>query len=139
MLPEFNQDGALPEGVHRATEVELLDRFATSSARRKWLGEKLQNLLRIADATRHLERVYVWGSFVTAKEAPNDLDILIVLDAAFNLAQAPVECRELFDYAQAKVRFSADVFGRRRPSVKLCCNCGWILIKRVATLRGAGS
>jgi hypothetical protein len=42
--------------------------------------------------------------------APNDLDVLIVLDDLFSLAQTPDDCRELFDYARAKVRFSADVF-----------------------------
>jgi hypothetical protein len=110
MVPEFNQDGFLPAGVHRATEVEVLNRFASSSARRIWLGEKLRDLLRAAEATGHLLRVFVWGSFVTAKESPNDLDILIVMDAAFDLAKTPVACRELFDHSRARVRFSADLF-----------------------------
>jgi hypothetical protein len=41
MLPELNSDGNLPEGIHQATEEEVLLRFATPSARRQWLGEQL--------------------------------------------------------------------------------------------------
>jgi hypothetical protein len=110
MLPEFNQDGNLPEGVHRATEAEVLSRFATTSARRKWLGERLCNLLEMARATGKLERVVLWGSFVTSKESPNDLDVLLVIAADFDLEQVPMDRRTLFNYAQAKIRFNADVF-----------------------------
>jgi len=38
MIPEFNVDGNLPEGIHSVSEKEFLDLFTTSSARRKWLG-----------------------------------------------------------------------------------------------------
>ena len=110
MLPAFNQDGNLPEGVHRATEAEVLSRFATTSARRKWLGERLRNLLKMARATGKLERVVLWGSFVTSKESPNDLDVLLVMAADFDLEQVPTDRRALFNYAQAKIRFNADVF-----------------------------
>lgn len=110
MLPAFNQDGNLPEGVHRATEAEVLSRFATTSARRKWLGERLRNLLEMARATGKLERVVLWGSFVTSKESPNDLDVLLVMAADFDLEQVPTDRRDLFNYAQAKIRFNADVF-----------------------------
>ena len=110
MLPAFNQDGNLPEGVHRATEAEVLSRFATTSARRKWLGERLRNLLEMARATGKLERVVLWGSFVTSKESPNDLDVLLVMAADFDLEQVPTDRRALFNYAQAKIRFNADVF-----------------------------
>ena len=110
MLPEFNQDGNLPERVHRATEAEVLSRFATTSARRKWLGERLRNLLEMARATGKLERVVLWGSFVTSKESPNDLDVLLVMAADFDLEQVPTDRRVLFNYVQAKIRFNADVF-----------------------------
>ena len=110
MLPAFNQAGNLPEGVHRATEAEVLSRFATTSARRKWLGERLRNLLKMARATGKLERVVLWGSFVTSKESPNDLDVLLVMAADFDLEQVPTDRRALFTYAQAKIRFNADVF-----------------------------
>ena len=57
MLPAFNVDGNLPEGVHRATDDEVLRRFTTSTARRKWLGEQLRSLLAMAKSTGKLERI----------------------------------------------------------------------------------
>ena len=34
MLPEFNQEGNLPVGIHQATEAEVLSRFASGLARK---------------------------------------------------------------------------------------------------------
>jgi hypothetical protein len=110
VLPAFNQDGNLPEGIHQATEAEVLSRFAATSARRKWLGERLRDLLAAARSTSKLERVFLWGSFVTSKESPNDLDVLLVMAADFALDLAPESAQTLFDHAQARIRFNADVF-----------------------------
>lgn len=110
MLPVFNQDGNLPEGIHQATVSEVLSRFASSSARRRWLGEKFQSLLNLAKATGKLQQIFLWGSFVTGKESPNDLDVLLVMSEDFNLEQLSDEAQSLFDYPQARIRFNADVF-----------------------------
>jgi len=57
MLPAFNEQGLLPVGVHRATEEEVFARFATLSARRQWLGERLHDVLTTAKATGKLHRL----------------------------------------------------------------------------------
>jgi hypothetical protein len=110
MLPEFNIDGNLPEGVHPATEEEVFLRFATTSGRRQWLGEQLRNLLTLAKSTGQLSRIFLWGSFVTSKEVPNDLDVLLVMAADFTLEALPADCRVVFDHVHARLRFHADVF-----------------------------
>lgn len=110
MLPEFNHDGNLPEGIHLATEEEVLLRFAATSARRQWLGEQLRSLLALARSTGKLSRVLLWGSFVTSKEGPNDIDVLLVVAADFALEALPVHCQVVFDHVQARLRFHADVF-----------------------------
>jgi GNAT superfamily N-acetyltransferase len=110
MLPEFNQDGNLPSGVHRATIDEIVARFVVPSARRKWLGQRLHDLLDVARATGKLERVFLWGSFVTDKESPNDLDVLLVMAADFELDRVPEGQRILFDHTQARIHFNADEF-----------------------------
>ncbi len=110
MLPAFNQDGNLPEGLHQANEQEVLARFATSSVRRQWLGEQLRHLLNAATTTGCLHRVILWGSFVTSKESPNDIDVLLIMDEAFDSEQVLGDTKLLFDYTQAKIRFTADVF-----------------------------
>jgi hypothetical protein len=110
MLPALNSDGNLPEGVHLATEDEVFARFATSSARRQWLGEQLRSLLALAKSTGQLARVFLWGSFVTSKEVPNDLDVLLVMRAEFAIEAVSTPAHIVFDHVQARLRFQADVF-----------------------------
>jgi len=110
MLPVFNADGNLPEGVHRAIEDEVLARFAMTTARRQWLGQRLRSLLALAKSTGNIERVFLWGSFVTDKPLPNDLDVLLVMADDFSLDSVPTPCRVLFDHSRARIHFHADTF-----------------------------
>lgn len=110
MIPEFNIDGNLPEGIHITDEEEFLNRFGTGSARRKWLGERLQELIALAKSTSKLERIFVWGSFVSTKESPNDIDLLLIMSEDFQLENTPEDSKVLFDHVKAKVRFHADIF-----------------------------
>jgi hypothetical protein len=110
MLPVLNSDGNLPEGVHLATEDEVFAQFATPSARRQWLGEQLHSLLALAKSTGQLTRVFLWGSFVTGKEVPNDLDVLLVMSTEFATEALPTPAHIVFDHVQARLRFQADVF-----------------------------
>ena len=72
MLPAFNDDGTLPPGVHKATWRELAARFGATRRRRTLLRGLKQalNSLRAAGC----RRVYIDGSFVTAKRVPGDFD-----------------------------------------------------------------
>ena len=110
MLPAFNHDGNLPEGLYLATEDEVFARFAPPSTRRQWLGEQLRSLLALAQSTGHLARVFLWGSFVTSKEVPNDLDVLLVMDMEFVVEAVPAQAQVVFDHVQARLRFQADIF-----------------------------
>jgi len=118
MLPDFNIDGNLPEGIHRATDDEVLTRFATNTARRQWLGERLRSLLAMARSTGKLERVFLWGSFVTEKPLPNDLDMLLVVADDFSLDSVPPQCTAVFHHALARIHFHADVFWTK-PSINI--------------------
>lgn len=60
-----------------------------------------------------LRRVFVWGSFVTAKPAPRDIDLLLIMDEDFESESIPQTAREVFDSTRAKLRFEADVFWAR--------------------------
>lgn len=77
MLPSFIEvPGApflvLPPGVHWASLDEIRERFATSP-RREWLFE---GLVQAVEALRNAgcRRLFVDGSFATAKENPGDYD-----------------------------------------------------------------
>lgn len=110
MIPEFNIDGNLPEGIYITSEDEFLNRFGTGSARRKWLSERLREIFALAKLTGKLERIFVWGSFVSAKELPNDVDLLLLMSGDFQFESVPEVCRVLFNYIEARVKFHADVF-----------------------------
>ena len=51
-------------------------RFGGFSPRRLWLLGRLRVLMEFAATSGELRRVFICGSFVTAKPAPRDLDIL---------------------------------------------------------------
>lgn len=72
MIPAFNEIGLLPPGIHQASRSEFAERYGGTTWRdRLLIGLKaaVDNLKRAGCHT-----VYVDGSFVTAKEFPNDFD-----------------------------------------------------------------
>jgi uncharacterized protein Usg len=56
----------------------------------------------------------IFGSFVTNKELPGDMDVVLVMAEAFKLHEAPRESQTLFSHAEADARFGASVFWVRR-------------------------
>lgn len=82
MIPDFRDDGYLPEGVHLATEAEVPFRFGASSPRRRRLVLRFRRWLELSRLT-HASRFLVDGSFVTAKREPNDIDTVVLLAADF--------------------------------------------------------
>ena len=112
MLPDLTADGDLPPGVHVADWRELESRFGVSSPRRVWLSGRLKTILELADSGG-LRRVFVWGSFVTAKVAPNDLDLLLIMSEDFDVDRMPAPALAVFDSTRAKLLFEADVFWAR--------------------------
>jgi hypothetical protein len=108
-------DGAdLPPGVHRATLREVLDRFSPQTPRRKVIGERLARVYQLALLTGHLARFVVFGSFVTAKPEPNDVDVFLLMADTFDMSQVAGETRLLFTHAAAQAHFGASVFWLRR-------------------------
>ncbi len=113
-LPPFLGSGELPPGVHRATLGETLDRFGAASSQRKLIALRLERIHRLASATNQLARLVVFGSFVTAKPEPNDVDVFLLMADTFDAGQFVGETRLLFDHAAAQAHFGASVFWLRR-------------------------
>ena len=78
-VPPPTSSGDLPLGVHRASLRELLDRFGVGSRQRLAVAERLERIYRLALTTGKLSRVVVFGSFVTDKPDPNDVDVFMVM------------------------------------------------------------
>jgi hypothetical protein len=116
-LPPCTASGDLPPGIHRATLAEVLERFGSGSPQRTLVGLRLERVYNVARATGHLARCVVFGSFVTAKSFPNDVDIFLLMEDTFDMSQLTGEARLLFEHAAAQTRFGASVFWLRRLAV----------------------
>jgi len=93
-LPDFNEAGDLPEGVHRATLDEVLARFGKGTARREAATERLVLTYSLgALMTAKLDRMIIFGSYVTSKAEPNDVDIVLVMRDDFNLDECSEQTR----------------------------------------------
>ncbi|MGA2621044.1 MAG: hypothetical protein ABSF26_25755 [Thermoguttaceae bacterium] len=82
MIPDFDELGNLPPGVHRATLEEVAVRFGRQSEVRRVQIESLAWLVALARKSG-AARLIVNGSFVTEKLEPNDVDCLVLTSAEF--------------------------------------------------------
>ncbi len=113
VLPKLTDAEELPPGVHTANWEEFESQFGGSSPRRQWLLSRLRALLELAGTGGQLRRVFVWGSFVTGKPAPRDLDILLIMSEDFEVDGLAASAQAVFDSTRAKLLFESDVFWAR--------------------------
>lgn len=117
-FPDFTETDDLPAGIHPAALSETIARFGTSSTRRKVLALRLARTYRLAVQTGYLARFVVFGSFVTAKSEPNDVDVFMVMEDNFDVNQLTGEAVLLFDHPAAQDHFGASVFWLRRLAAR---------------------
>jgi hypothetical protein len=81
-IPALQENGFLPPGLYLADLDEIRDRFGRTSERRRMLFNRLQMFV---GAVRHVEalRMFVAGSYVTAKTNPRDVDVVIWVGERF--------------------------------------------------------
>lgn len=115
-LPLFTESGDLPLGVHRAAIGEVRERFGTGTPQRRRVFLRLERLYALAQGTGHLLRIVVFGSFVTTKPNPNDVDAFLLMDDRFDVSATTGETRLLFDHLAADAHFGASVFWLRRQA-----------------------
>ena len=115
-LPSLNSDGDLPEGLHQATLDEVIARFGSGAAQRQAVSARLLRIYAVARGTNKLDSLIIFGSFVTSKLEPNDVDIVLVMRDDFDLNSCDEGERKLFDHQQAGREFGASIFWIR-PSM----------------------
>ena len=113
-LPAITGIGDLPQGVHRASLAEVLSQFGEATVQRKLVGMRLRRVYELAIATHHVKRFIVFGSFVTSKPEPNDVDVFLIMDDAFDLSQVKGEAALVFDHPAAQAHFGASIFWLRQ-------------------------
>jgi hypothetical protein len=109
-LPGFNELGDLPEGRHVASLDEVLARFGSGTPQRQAVTDRLRRICSLALATGHLDRLVIFGSYVSDVPQPNDVDVILVMRNDFATESCPAESLVLFDHARADEELGASVF-----------------------------
>jgi hypothetical protein len=86
MIPEL-RDGVLPEGIHLCTLEEVKEIFGQfrGSDRRPQLTERLTRYVQDARSSGVVSAIVIDGSYVTAKEKPGDIDLIVALRPGLDL------------------------------------------------------
>jgi hypothetical protein len=109
VLPPFDSDtGRLPVGEHEATWLDVLERFGWNPRRRQLL-DGLADAIEVL-ASAGCRRLWLNGSFVTAKEEPADFDACWDPDGVDLDALDPVLLDLSKGRAAQKARFGGELF-----------------------------
>jgi hypothetical protein len=106
-IPEFQADGNLPPGIHAASLADVEARFGGTPVRERQLG-LMREVVTAAAPYKSIKRVLVWGSFVTSKPEPRDLDYSVVVSSEhFRTSVAP-EHRRFLAPIDARIYYGVD-------------------------------
>ena len=88
MIPDFDDFGFLPSGVHPATLDEIDSRFGRQSELRRVQMESVRWMVDLA-LRAGAERIVLNGSFVTDIIEPNDVDCVLLFRPGGRKDRAP--------------------------------------------------
>lgn len=114
MWPEFNSEGDLPLGVYKASLSDVIEHFGVGTPQRRIVGRRLIRVFELASSTGHLSRFIIFGSFVTAKPSPNDVDIFMLMEDSFEVSQMTGAASVVFRQSTAQNWLGASIFWLRR-------------------------
>ena len=112
--PPLTAAGDLPAGIHVATLAEVIQRFGQGTPRRAMLGRRLQHIYQLIQQTGSVARFVLFGSFITEKPEPNDVDIFLLMEDSFDVSRVVGEPAVLFDHLAAQNFAGASIFWLRR-------------------------
>lgn len=112
--PPLSAAGDLPAGIHAATLGEVIERFGQGTPRRAMLGRRLQHIYQLVQQTGSVARFVLFGSFITDKPEPNDVDIFLLMEDSFEASRVIGEPAVLFDHLAAQNFAGASIFWLRR-------------------------
>lgn len=87
-IPALDEGGYLPEGIHDALLTEIGEKFGQfqTSDQRMRLFERLTAYVKELTSTGLVSALIVDGSFVTEKDCPSDIDLIVVLKKGHDLS-----------------------------------------------------
>ena len=137
-FPDFDENGDLPVGIYKATLQEVLEHFGQGSLQRRLVARRLEKIYLSAKATDKVLRFVVYGSFVTAKENPNDVDIFMLMEDEFDPDEVSGKSRLVFKHLTTQKYEGASVFWAAKSGIIGDADdfiAGW-QIKRDSSRRG---
>jgi len=102
------------------------------------IPRRLERIYTLACSTGKVAKFVVFGSYVTAKPAPRDVDIFMVMNDDFDVGQLHGEAAVVFEHAVADAYEGASVFWIRRMAALggvEAAAADW-QVKRDGTMRG---
>ncbi len=109
-LPPFDSRGDLPEGVHRASLEDVLARFGHGTPQRQLVTARLTSIYELAQRTGKLNRFVIFGSYITAKPDPNDVDIVLVMSDDFAEQDYDPNVFPVFDHLLSQRELGVSLF-----------------------------
>ena len=96
--------------ITQLTLEEIRQRHGSSTPRRQFLFARLQTIAQLLGETRQLRRLYLLGSFTTAKLMPNDLDCLVIMASGFTTDTLTAPHLEVFQHDLCRLTYQTDIF-----------------------------
>lgn len=117
MIPEFNDNGNLPPGVHWAEWEEFQEIFGTNLTRQRMVDglELAMTQLKAAGC----RTIYIDGSFVTTKQKPGDFDACWEdngVDINYLQSIAPALFNFALLRAEQKIKYKGEIFPSNYPA-----------------------
>jgi hypothetical protein len=116
VLGKFNAAGYLDAGLHPMGSVDIEKAFVASfphsSTRKKIFAGYCHHYSELAAIISHFEQ-YLDGSFISNKNDPGDIDLVVLIDATVVDALTPAQqakLRELLNSAVARPKFGCDTY-----------------------------
>ena len=92
----------------------MIEHFGKGNFHRAILAQRLDRIYNIAVGTGQTARFIIFGSFVTDKPNPQDLDIFLLMEDTFDIRQVVGEARIIFNHMAAQNYEGASIFWLRR-------------------------
>jgi hypothetical protein len=111
MIPDFNEHGYLPPGIYSATMDDVIQRFRVPrSIRRQELTDTLIRFIEFIEP--FAINVFIDGGYITSKQSPKDVDLLVVLPDNFDKDSS--EARRLRGFQANKKQYRLHIFPFRQ-------------------------
>ncbi|MCI0695860.1 hypothetical protein L0337_28145 [candidate division KSB1 bacterium] len=89
---------------------EFAEQYGASTPRRQFLFNQARSVISLLRATGQVKRVFVFGSFVSEKPNPNDVDFFVVMTADFTTFHLKGRIAEVFQNEACRIRYGVDLF-----------------------------